>query len=80
MGALQGLLPRRRITPSPVLGDFMACAKTSSSSASVVPRDLEQRCKASSSSDVRAQRLGTMAIVAAASSSLDQTDGFRDGG
>jgi hypothetical protein len=38
MGAWRGPLPRRRVTPTPVLRDFIACAKTSTSGASVVPR------------------------------------------
>jgi hypothetical protein len=79
MGAWRGPLPRRRITPAPVLGDFMACAKTSPSRASAVPSVSEQQCKASPSLDDRAHRQGSAAIVAAVSCSSDRSDGRRDG-
>jgi hypothetical protein len=51
MGAWRGPLPRRRITPAPVLGDFMACAKTLPSRAAAVLGVSEQRCKTSPSSE-----------------------------
>jgi hypothetical protein len=80
MGAWRGPLPRRRITPAPVLGDFMACAKTLPSRAAAVLGVSEQRCETSPSSEDSTLRQGTAAIVAAVPSSSDRLDGRRVGG
>jgi hypothetical protein len=75
MGAWRGPIPRRRVTPAPVLGDFLACAKRSASGASVNSRPSELHHKSSSSAGQ-----GSPALAAAAPSSSDRATVLRDRG
>jgi hypothetical protein len=72
MGAWRGPLPRRRVTPMPVLGDFMANAKLALSGGSLSSRGSGQWSTTGTSSKDRTSRLEILVIAAVAPRSSDQ--------
>jgi hypothetical protein len=76
MGAWRGPIPRRRVTPVPVFGDFLACAKVNASGASEISRPVELHHMSSSSAGQESPAM----IAVAAPCSSDRATVLRDRG